>query len=293
MRLILAPAALGVPPTPSGPRPVGEDGGVTNHLTDVEVALAAAEAGARIVRAAYGTGLTGHAKSGLDFATNADLDAERAILEFIRVARPGDACVGEESGTGGGPGSRRWLVDPLCGTLNFAAQTPLVAVNVALVEGPDVLVGVSADPISGETFWTDGHGAFVRLDGADVGVSPSARSLLVDVNCDGPAGRPFLGPQLLADPAFRTMFGPRVLSTTLAVAWVAAGRRAAYVTDGSLVDNVHFAAGIGLSRAAGCVVSDPAGEELNAGSGLVVAADRGVHDRLIEIIRPHLMAVRD
>ncbi|MFD2356134.1 inositol monophosphatase family protein [Nonomuraea ferruginea] len=49
---------------------------------------------------------------------------------------------------------------------------------------------------------------------------------------------------------------PRVVSTTLAVAWVAAMRRAAYVTDGHLQDSVHFAAGIALCRAAGCVVTD-------------------------------------
>ena len=272
---------------------IGNDGLVTTQLTDLEVALAAAEAGARVVRAAYGTGLTRHAKSGLDFATNADLDAERAILDVIASARPKDARVGEESGVGGGTGSRRWLVDPLCGTLNFAAQTPLVAVNVALMNGADALACVSADPISGETFWADSQGAFMRRNGADDPIRPSSRSRLVDVNCDGPADRPFVGPQLLADASFRTAFGPRVLSTTLAVAWVAAGRRAAYVSDGSFVDNVHFAAGIGLCRSAGCVVTDLAGDELNSGRGLIVAADREVPDRLVAIIGPHLAALAD
>ena len=79
-----------------------------------------------------------------------------------------------------------------------------------------------------------------------------------------------------------------MLSTTLALAWVAAGRRAAYVTDGSFVDNVHFAAGIGLGRAAGCVVTDLAGDQLNAGRGLIVAADRDVHERLVGFIAPYL-----
>lgn len=270
---------------------------MTNQLTDVEIALVAAEAGARVVRAAYGTGLTRHAKSGLDFATDADLDAERAIFEAIAAARPEDVRVGEESGevrgVGGGSGSRRWLVDPLCGTLNFAAQTPLVAVNVALVDGADAVVSVSADPITGETFWADKQGAFVRRDGADEPLLPSSRSRLVDVNCDGPLDRPFLGPQLLADAAFRASFGPRVTSTTLAVAWVAAGRRAAYISDGTFVDNVHFAAGIGVCRAAGCVVSDLAGDALNTRRGLIVAADRNVHEQLVAVIGPHLAALDD
>ncbi|EON24439.1 inositol-phosphate phosphatase [Nocardioides sp. CF8] len=82
-------------------------------------------------------------------------------------------------------------------------------------------------------------------------------------------------------------------STTLAVAWVAAGRRAAYISDGTFVDNVHFAAGIGVCRAAGCVVSDLAGDALNTRRGLIVAADRDVHDQLVAVIGPHLAALDD
>jgi myo-inositol-1(or 4)-monophosphatase len=179
-------------------------------------------------------------------------------------------------------------VDPLCGTLNFAAQTPLVAVNVALVDGDTTLTCVSADPISGEHFWSDGQEAFIRHGGIDRPLRPSADSRLVDVNCDGPLDRPFLGPQLLTDVTFRRQFGPRVSSTTLALAWVAAGRRAAYVSDGSFVDNVHFAAGIGVCRAAGCVVTDLSGQPLHGGRGLVVAADVDTHERLVAIARAHL-----
>ena len=258
--------------------------------SDLDVALAAAAAGAAVVRAAYGGALVKQAKSGTDFATNADIDAEQAILDVITRARPEDAVVGEESGRGGGVGgSRRWLVDPLCGTLNFAACTPLVALNVALVDGSRTLVAVSVDPIADEVFWTDGQRAMVRDGGVDTQLKPSPESLLVDVNCGGPLDRPFLGPQLIVDPAFRAAFGPRVLSTTLAVAWVAAGRRAAYVSDGGFIDNVHYAAGIGLCRAAGCVVTDLSGGPLETGRGLIVGADPETHERVVRLVAPHLI----
>lgn len=259
--------------------------------TDVDVALAAAAAGATVVRAAYGSELTRHSKSGLDFATDVDVNAERAIFDVIATARPGDARIGEETGAMAGLGSRRWLVDPLCGTLNFATQTPLAAVNVALLDGPTTLTCVSADPIANELFWADEQHAHLRHEGSDEPLRPSAQSRLVDVNCDGLADRPFVGPQLLADPAFRAAFGPRVLSTTLAVAWAAAGRRAGYVSDGTFLDNVHFAAGIALCRRAGCVVTDLAGGPLEKGRGLIAAADAQTHERLVELIRPHLAEV--
>lgn len=259
--------------------------------SDIDVALAAAEAGAAVVRAAYGSSVTRRAKSDRDFATDADLDAERAILDVLMRNRPDDRILGEESGESGGSGARRWLVDPLCGTLNFAAQTPLFSVNVALADDSGVVAAVAADPITGERFWSDGARAFVRRESGDEPITPSADSRLVNVNCDGPADLPFIGPQLVGEPKFLAAFGPRVLSTTLALAWVAAGRQAGYVTDGTLVDNVHFAAGIALCQRAGCVVTDLAGEPLHDGRGLIAAADAATHQRLVEIIRPHLPVV--
>jgi len=65
---------------------------------------------------------------------------------MLRSARPDDQLVGEESGTAtDGDGARTWLVDPLCGTLNYAAQTPLVAVNVALRVDGQITAAVSAE----------------------------------------------------------------------------------------------------------------------------------------------------
>ncbi len=57
--------------------------------------------------------------------------------------------------------------------------------------------------------------------------------------------------RVLTDAEFRHVLQPRVTSTKLALAWVAAGRRADYVTTGDLRDSVHFSAGIALCQAAG------------------------------------------
>ena len=90
-------------------------------VTDAQLAIAAAQAGAEVVKAFYGTPIDHFAKSHRDFATTADLEAEQAILAVIRAHRPEDAFVGEESGHSGPAGPRTWLVDPLCGTLNCHA----------------------------------------------------------------------------------------------------------------------------------------------------------------------------
>jgi fructose-1,6-bisphosphatase/inositol monophosphatase family enzyme len=152
-----------------------------------------------------------------------------------------------------------------------------------------VTAAVSADPIAEELFWSDGGGAWLRRrDEEDLALAPSALSLIVDVNCDAKGAADFVGAQLIADPAFRDVFAPRVLSSTLAVAWVAAGHRAAYVTNGWLEGSVHFAAGIALCQAAGCVVTDLAGGAMAGGRGLIAAADEQTHARLLALVRHHL-----
>jgi len=254
---------------------------------DADVALAAVRAGAEVVARAYGADHTRIAKSATDFATETDVEAEQAIMAVLAEHRPDDARTGEESGSAGSS-SRRWLVDPLCGTLNFAIATPLVAVNVALVVDGATTAAAMADPIADEYYWTDGVRAVVQRDGQVRTPAPSALSGLVEINADGPLDRPFVGGQLCADPLLRRQFGPRVISSTLGLAWVADGRRAAYVTDGSFRDNVHFAAGIALCEAAGCVVSDLAGTPLHTDRGLIVSADIETHEKLLAVVAPYL-----
>jgi myo-inositol-1(or 4)-monophosphatase len=256
--------------------------------SDAEVAIAAVEAGAAIVRARFGTSLTRVEKAPMDFATDVDVSAEQAILDVLRGARPADSYLGEELGTSGNDSADRvWLIDPLCGTVNFATQTPMMAVNVALRNGSRIEAAAVAAPLAGEVFWTGGQRAFLRRADTDAAVSPSSATRLVDVNLDPPHpnGTRFLTARMLADPAFMTTFRSRVSATALPLAWVAAGRRAAYVTDGHLRDSVHFSAGIALCQAAGCVISGLQGQALYTGAGgLVAGADRQTHASLIEII---------
>lgn len=254
---------------------------------DAEVAIAGARAGADVVRNMYGRWLTRIDKGAGDFATAADVEAEAMILGVIRALRPDDAVLGEEGGQQGSADAvRQWLVGPLCGTLNYAVGNMLVAVNVALRDGAAAV----ADPFSGEVFFTDGETAWVRHDGADDALlTPTPATRLVDVNLDPPfPGAPgFRAADLLAHPEFVERFRPRVVSTTLALAWVAAGKRAAYVTDGGdLAGSVHFAAGIALCRAAGCVVTGIDGAPIGeAGRGLVVTADDETHGLLMSMVR--------
>ncbi|MGI9822341.1 inositol monophosphatase family protein [Agromyces sp. Marseille-Q5079] len=257
---------------------------VGSALSDAEVAVRAARAGAAVARARFGTESRRIDHAGVDFTTEADIEAERAIRAVLTEHRPEDGILGEELGASG-DSSRRWLVDPICGTLNFAAGVPLFAVNVALEIGGVTAAAAVADPAAGNTFWTDGVGAWraedARAPEPGRAIAPSSSSRLVTVNLESryPGS---IGTRLLFDETFRERFSPRCLSTTLALSWVATGQQAGYITGGDLRHSVHWAAGIALCRAAGAIVTNLAGGELHTGEhGLVAAADAGTHELLL------------
>jgi myo-inositol-1(or 4)-monophosphatase len=262
-------------------------------LSDAEVALLAAEAGAAVVRRMYRTDVAHHLKVGTDFATDADLEAETAIRTVLGEHRPDDAQLGEEYGASGEESPRRWLIDPLCGTRNFGAGLPLICTNVALAVDHELTAAASAECVGDETYWTDGTTAWARRAGTDSELRPDTASLMVAFNLEVDAAGRRRASDVMADPRFFETYQSRITSSTLALAWVAAGRHAAYVTEGDLVDNVHFAPGVSLCRAAGCVVTDLDGGPVDTGAGsarsrrggLIAAGDGATHAAMLAMMR--------
>lgn len=88
--------------------------------------------------------------------TEADLQAERAIRAVITDAFPEDAILGEEFGDSPGASphgsssaesgtpvpQRRWVIDPIDGTIAFARGIPLFTTLVALLVDDEPVMGV-------------------------------------------------------------------------------------------------------------------------------------------------------
>lgn len=98
-----------------------------------------------------------------NLVTQADLLAERHILDLIHREYPSHSILSEESGRSESQSEYRWIVDPLDGTTNYAFGIPFFTVSIALVHNDDLLVGVIHDPVRSETFWAEkGRGAFLN-----------------------------------------------------------------------------------------------------------------------------------
>src|SRR5881628_1874328 len=91
-----------------------------------------------------------------------------------RGAFPDDAILSEEHGVAAaGSSGRRWIVDPLDGTTNYAHGLPVFGVSIALQAGRRVVLGVVYDPSRDELFVAErGRGA--TLNDAPIRVSATA-----------------------------------------------------------------------------------------------------------------------
>jgi histidinol-phosphatase len=105
--------------------------------------------------------------------TQADREAEAAVVARLRAAFPDVGFLGEEFGAQGGQG-RRWIVDPIDGTKNFVRGIPYWATLLALEEDGEVTLGVVHAAATGEVLWAQrGRGAWAN--GARLRVSRVGR----------------------------------------------------------------------------------------------------------------------
>jgi myo-inositol-1(or 4)-monophosphatase len=225
-------------------------------------------------------------KGGRDLVTATDVAVEDAIREHL--AAMGHPVVGEERG--GEPpadGSPYWLVDPICGTRNFASGIPLYSVNLGLVEDHHVTLGIVGDGSTGEVCVAErGAGAFASTDDrAWRRLATSAESQAVAIEDSRSVGaRREYAARYLEAAARENRFDLRALGTTLSLAHVAAGRVAAYVLFWSTP--IHCAAGVMLAAEAGATVSQVDGWPWTLDSdSIVVSAAPEVHRELLRIAR--------
>ncbi|GIF24651.1 histidinol-phosphatase [Actinoplanes tereljensis] len=103
-------------------------------------------------------------KPDLTPVSDADTAVEQAIRATLARARPRDGVVGEEFGrteAAAGPGTRRWVIDPIDGTKNYVRGVPIWGTLIALLEGDTPVAGLVSAPALGRRWWAArGHGAF-------------------------------------------------------------------------------------------------------------------------------------
>ena len=226
------------------------------------------------------------AKGARDLVTAADVAVEDAVRGVVADAL-GLAVIGEErGGEAAADGSPYWLVDPICGTRNFASGIPLYCVNLALVEGNEVTVAVVGDPSTGEIDVAERRrGAWRLKDGRRHRLTTSDESRTIVIEDGKSTGsRRERAAQFTAAAIRADRWDFRSFGTTLAAPYLAAGRIAAYVVFWASA--IHAGAGSLLVTEAGGTVSDIDGRPWTIRSdSLVGSANRRLHEELLDLAR--------
>jgi myo-inositol-1(or 4)-monophosphatase len=246
----------------------------------------AREAG-RILSEKFGRVEVSH-KGDIDLVTEADLAAERLIIERISTHFPRHAILSEEAGDvrvlGSEHSAWKWIVDPLDGTTNYAHGYPVFCVSIGLEHEGRVVAGVVHDPTRDETF------AAARGEGATLNGRPIRVSEVDDLNralvCTGfpydVRGRDDFA-RHFTNFILRAQSIRRDGSAALDLAYVACGRFDAFYEDGLRPWDV--AAGTLLVEEAGGRVTHYDGSPFDTYTPPLATSNGLIHDALLGVLQ--------
>jgi myo-inositol-1(or 4)-monophosphatase len=261
-------------------------------LNDIEIAIEAARRGAAVLLRYWEH--IGKEQADLkarnDWVSAADRESEAAIKEFLAQERPGDATLGEETGSSGATANQRtWIIDPLDGTSNYLQHFPIWSISIALKQGDEIVAGLVHEPLR-DLFFTAERGAGAFRNGQPMHVSDQDKveaSFLT-------TGFPFRAQQYVG--IYTDIFRDIIMvakgvrrpgSAALDLAYTAAG-----IFDGFFEMHLaawDIAAGSLLVTEAGGVISDFSGGGRWMDRGNIIGAPPGVHAELLNIINRYVV----
>jgi myo-inositol-1(or 4)-monophosphatase len=225
-------------------------------------------------------------KKGNDFATEVDLAIERHVVEAL-TSRTGIEVHGEEFGGADIDSPLVWVLDPIDGTFNYAAGSPMAAILLGLVRDGEPVAGLTWVPFTGERF-TGILGKPLRSNGVEQ--PPLEPAKLADsivgvgtFNVDSRGTVPGRYRLAVIESLSRKCSRMRMHGATgIDLAYAAAG-----ILGGAISFGAHIwdhAAGVALIRAAGGIVTDLDGSDWTTRSRSALVAAPGVHGELLDVL---------
>tara|TARA_B100000787_G_scaffold17077_1_gene11968 strand:- start:27 stop:737 length:711 start_codon:yes stop_codon:yes gene_type:complete len=205
-------------------------------------------------------------KGPADFVSNADLKAEKIIIEELKKARPYYSIISEEDGSESNKDKNNtWIIDPIDGTTNFLHGVPHFAISIALKSGDEIVSGLIYDPIKDEMFYAEKeNGSFFNNKRIRVSKKKEINSCLFATGGKS---------KNEVDLTIR-----KTGSAALDIAYVAAGR-----FDGYFQNNLNLwdiAAGIIILKEAGGIINEI---DLTQNKNIQIrASSTAINDKMLE-----------
>jgi myo-inositol-1(or 4)-monophosphatase len=250
------------------------------------VAIDAARAAGHLLKSELpGSRRIAYKGSPTNLVTEMDARVEELIVGRLAAAFPDDGVLGEERGASTGRSGRRWIIDPLDGTTNYAHGFPAFGVSIGLQAAGRVELGVIYDPNLDEMFVAErGHGATVNDRSLMVSTTPTLdESLLATGFPYNIREAPDNNLKEYAAFSVRVRAVRRLGSAVLYLAWLASGRLDGYWE--LRLGPWDVAAGSLLVEEAGGRVTDLTGGTVDLDSPSLVATNGRIHSAVLEVLR--------
>ena len=224
-------------------------------------------------------------KGTIDLVTEIDWASEKEIIRHIRGRFPEHSILGEEGGVLAGPGTERWIIDPLDGTTNYTHHFPFFCISIGFESEGEVLYGLVFDPLRQQIFEAvKEEGAM--LNESRISVSRNSRlsqSLLVTGFSSSKPEDPERDNLPFFNQLSRKVQGiRRTGSAALDLCYVAMGAVDGFWEIG--LAPWDTAAGSLIVREAGGRTSDRKNARHELTSPMIVASNGIIHDEMIDIL---------
>lgn len=255
----------------------------------LETAITAARAGAKVLTHYLGKAEVNFKEgSTQNLVTQADVEAEAAIVDVIRRQFPSHAILGEE---GGGDvdvdfhAEHLWIIDPLDGTTNYVHRIPQFCTAVAYASRGVVQAGVVLDPCRQELFHAvRGAGAFLNDQPISVSQNGAFTEAVIATGFYYDRGEMMRQTLASIEKLFENnVRGVRRLgAAALDLCWVACGRWEGFFEY--QLSPWDYAASSIIVEEAGGRCADRLGNPLKIESGNVIATNASLFDDIRSVV---------
>ncbi len=220
-----------------------------------------------------------------DFVTSADKRTEKILIEEIQKAHPEHGIITEETGIINKSNvEKKWIIDPIDGTMNFLNGIPQFAISIAYEEKGEIICGVIFNPILNEMFVAEkGNGAYLNNSRIRVSNKKKIKDALLVTG--GPKGNSKIKNKIFSEyiNVSNNVSNVRKFgSAALDMAYVACGR-----FDGYWQRELNYwdvAAGVIILKEAGGLISFFEDDKNNSLKKNIIACNSNIHNELYDLI---------
>lgn len=139
-----------------------------------KISIEATKKAGSILMSRFRNAQSASSKGKSDLVTEADLEAEKVIINLIQSNFPDHSILSEERGSTDNHSDYLWILDPLDGTINYYYSFDYFATGLCLLEKGKLLISTIYNPVRDELFFAE-RGKGTTMNNSIIRVSDNSK----------------------------------------------------------------------------------------------------------------------